>query len=127
MNWRLFGTDVNPKGVEWLKKNQMLLPPTLKANILTFWDTFEHIPNVDDIIRENDPEWIFVCMPVYLNEDHVFRSKHYRPGEHCWYFTEEGFREVMLQRGYRLYEMNCSEVVWGLREDILSFAFRKKL
>jgi hypothetical protein len=123
--YKCYGTDVNPQGVKWLQKKGWILPHTTPANVLTFWDVLEHIEEPRLLFNYHIPEWVFVCMPIYRDENHVFQSKHYRPGEHCWYFTEYGIRRFMLSHGYDCVEMNQKETILGGREDIYSFAFKK--
>lgn len=125
-HWSVYGTDVNPVGIEWLKTHKLFAPEDLKANVLTFWDVLEHIPDPSPIFNHHQPEWIFAAMPIYHNEEHVFRSKHYKPGEHCWYFTEAGFRRWMASFGYICVGVNAREIVQGGREDIWSFVFRRR-
>lgn len=123
--WMIYGTDVNPVALDWLRSRSWLAPEDLKADVLTFWDVLEHIPDPSTIFQKHQPEWIFLSMPIYHNEQHVFRSKHYKPGEHCWYFTEEGLRRFMHRHGYFLIELSATEIVHGGREDVWSFAFQK--
>ena len=51
-------------------------------------------------------------------------SKHYRPGEHLYYFTELGFAQWMARHGFELLEVSNFETKAG-RDSILSFAFRR--
>lgn len=123
--WSCFGTDVNPVAIEWLTNRGLLFPFGKRADVLTFWDVLEHIPDPEPIFKLHDPEFIFVAMPIYETEDHVFRSKHYRPGEHCWYFNREGLIRFMRRFGFECLAFDKKESVFGQREDIFSFAFRK--
>ena len=33
---------------------------------------------------------VFLCLPLFTGPEHVLRSKHFRPEEHCWYWTRDG-------------------------------------
>ncbi|MCW1937514.1 hypothetical protein OMD46_16425 [Pseudomonas sp. MDMC_285] len=69
-------------------------------------------------------EWLFVSMPIYEGQAHCLQSKHYKPGEHIWYWTLPGLIGWMERQGFALVEMNQSESELG-REGITSFAFRR--
>ena len=119
-----YGTDINPVGLHWLELHGWKWNEADKAEALTFWDVLEHIPDPQIIFNHHRPRFIFICMPVYRDEAHVFTSKHYRPGEHCWYFTVPGLLRFMKRYNYICAEMNDLETELG-REDIFSFAFRR--
>lgn len=125
IGFNCWGTDVNPVGIKWLEEQGFLFGPEARAEILTFWDVLEHIERPGELLEKHKPKMIFVSMPIYDEEWAVFRSKHYKPGEHCWYFTREGLRRFMEQFGYRCLEMNLTESEVGGREGIWSFAFKK--
>lgn len=121
MNTR--GTDINPVALEWL--NHRGLNWDMKpAEVLTFWDVLEHIPDPRELFDLHRPRYIMISMPVYKDEASVFTSKHYRPGEHCWYFTVQGLIRFMKRYNYICSEMSDLETRAG-REDIFSFAFRR--
>ena len=72
------------------------------------------------VIDPTDPNTLYV-----ETEDHVFKSKHFKPGEHCWYFTRDGLKLFMGRWGYERVEFNTSEIIHGGREGIESFVFKK--
>jgi hypothetical protein len=55
----------------------------------------------------------------------VLRSKHFRPTEHCWYFTRPGLVFAMKLCGFVLVSESNIETELG-REDIGTFAFRRE-
>jgi hypothetical protein len=118
------GSDINPIAERWLSDNGKLWDRTCPVNTMTFWDSFEHIHNPADLL-DKAQEWVFISMPIYDNGDHILRSKHFRKDEHCWYFTEEGLCWFMDQHGWKLIGVDYFETFLG-REDIGSFAFRRK-
>lgn len=119
----IYGQDINPVACEWIRQNKFERIAK-RCSTLTFWDVLEHIQGVEGMIKFHDPQWIFLSMPIYQDEIHVFHSKHYKPGEHCWYFTEQGLRLFMDRLGYVPVEINSSETIKAGREGILSFAFK---
>jgi hypothetical protein len=124
-----YGWDVNPIAVRKLEERDLLLDPELltpepegKPFALTFWDVLEHIKEPDRMLR--NARWVFCSMPIYEGPEHVLRSKHFKPREHCWYFTRKGLIDFMAQRGFTCREHNTNESLLG-REDIGSFAFER--
>jgi len=60
--------------------------------------------------------------PIFPDLTAIRASKHYRPGEHLYYFTEDGLVRWMALHGFLLRERNDFETRAG-RDSILSFAF----
>lgn len=119
------GFDVNPAGIRWLHERLKLVDPyAIPFNAMTMWDVLEHIPDFRPLLA-NVWEWLFVSLPIFENADHVLRSKHFRPDEHCWYFTHAGLARVLNDLGFLLVEYSDIETKLG-REDIGSFVFRRK-
>jgi hypothetical protein len=119
-----FGYDINPAGVEWLRQRGRYLDPhECAVDAACFWDSLEHIANPAAIL-DNVQRFAFVSLPIFRDLAHVKRSKHFRPDEHCWYFTTEGFCLFMLAHGWRVVECSDFESALG-REDIRSFAFTR--
>ena len=61
----------------------------------------EHIPDFQPLLA-NVREWVFVSLPIFRDAEHVLRSKHFRPEEHCWYFTRDGLVYAMKMCGFAL-------------------------
>ncbi len=119
------GFDVNPSAIEWLCNAGKWTDP--RASIVeaaTFWDSLEHIHDPTSILR-NVRRYCFVSLPIFADCDHILRSKHFRPDEHCWYFTRAGFGTFMKQFGFDQVEHCTIEQACG-REDIESFVFERK-
>lgn len=125
-NRATYGTDINPAGVEWLKDHRLYIPSEELNNPLslfkgiTFWDSLEHIPDPSFI---KNYKFAFISCPIYNDLAHVLSSKHFRPNEHCWYWTAPGLVHFMGKLGFTLMTFDAREVKCG-REDILSFVFR---
>lgn len=120
------GFDVNPYAVQWLKENSLYSENFESYEAFSFWDTIEHVkePNV---YFKGIPKgsYVFVSIPI-VNLNFIRDSKHYRPNEHLYYFTEEGFVGWMRLYGFRLEETSRHEIEAG-RQDILSFVFKRDL
>lgn len=110
-----------PEAVEWLRSEGRFREPA--ANALTFWDSLEHIPDPEKAVEAAD-EWVFVSMPIYRDAADVLASKHYKPGEHLWYWTRDGLIRWFHRQGFFCVEVNSAETELG-RDGILSFAFRR--
>ncbi len=69
---------------------------------------------------------VFVSLPIFATLDAIRGSKHYRPGEHLYYFTHAGFVAWMALYGFRLLEASDHETQAG-RDGIMAYAFRREL
>jgi hypothetical protein len=116
------GYDINPIGVQWLQEKGLYRDPYREpVEAVSLWDVLEHIPDFDRLLACVRAR-VFVSMPVFSGPCEVLASKHFRPDEHCWYFTSFGFLGVMRSLGWELLEHNEEESRLG-REGIASFAF----
>lgn len=115
------GFDVNPAGVEWLKKRGQFHDPYLvPVDTATFWDSLEHIPRPDKLLK--NVSCAIISIPIFENKAHVYRSKHFRKDEHAWYFTDAGFKQYMLGLGFRCRHQCNTESAIG-REGINTYVF----
>ncbi|HEX6941042.1 MAG TPA: class I SAM-dependent methyltransferase [Longimicrobiales bacterium] len=120
-----YGFDINPVAVVWLKDRRLWRDPREQsADALTFWDSIEHIPDPAPLLQ-NAREWVFASLPIVPGDGPPRPEwRHYRPDEHCWYWTRRGFLAWMEAHGFRCVEHNTMESLAG-REDIETFAFRR--
>jgi len=122
-----YGYDVNPAGIKWLKERGLFKDPYDRRHRrypMTLWDVLEHIRDFQGLL-ENVSEWLFLSLPIFRDAEHVLRSKHFRPQEHCWYFTRDGLVYAMKLCGFELVSESNVETDLG-REDIGTFAFRRQ-
>ena len=118
------GFDVNAEAVAWLKQQDRYYDPYQHhAEAVTGWDSREQIPEPEKLLAHVG-EWLFVSMPIYESQAHCLGSKHYKPGEHIWYWTLPGLIDWMERQGFALVEMNQAESELG-REGITSFVGRR--
>jgi len=119
-----YGYDVNPAGLAWLDERKLLVDPHLVSfDAVTLWDVLEHIPDFQSLLA-NVRDWVFVSLPIFRDAEHALRSKHFKPEEHCWYFTRNGLVFAMQICGFALVTESAIETELG-REDIATFAFRR--
>lgn len=120
-----WGRDVNPVAVDWLKTTGRLAESFEGFAGLTMWDVIEHLHDPEQYLRHiRLHAWLFVSVPLVYALGGIRLSRHYRPGEHLTYWTEEGFLAWMDAHGFRCFERNDAEIQAG-RESIYSFAFRR--
>lgn len=123
----VFGYDVMEDSVKYLRSTFCFGVPNMHHagwDVLTFWDSLEHLQNPDEIVSLAR-EWVFISMPIYNNGEHVLRSKHFKPGEHLWYWTSRGLIDFMDDCGFQCVECVDTETVLG-REGILTYAFKRR-
>ena len=120
-----FGIDVNPAAVRWLREAGRLADNLDCFGAYSFWDVLEHVPTPEDYLKHCYlRSFVFLSMPIMPSLDRIRESKHYRPGEHLYYWTERGLVEWMAWHGFGLLEASDFETRAG-RESIQSFAFRR--
>lgn len=117
------GFDVNQKTVEHLKRINAYADDPSGFDVVTFWDSIEHIEFPEKILeRVRKNAIVLAAIPVFDDLKRIRDSKHYRPGEHFYYFTQQGFIDWMSLYDFRLIETSEHEVKAG-RESIGAFAF----
>jgi 2-polyprenyl-3-methyl-5-hydroxy-6-metoxy-1,4-benzoquinol methylase len=121
------GFDVIPKTVSQLRDADAYAEDPGLFDVVTFWDSIEHIDCPEILLREiRANALVLVAIPVFTDLRAIRDSKHYRPGEHLYYWTVEGFVNWMALYGFRLLEQSSHETDAG-RESIGAFAFRRDL
>jgi hypothetical protein len=122
---RTFGHDVNPKAIEWLQSEGKWAASLWAFMAFSFWDVIEHVQDPDIYISQMViGSNLFASVPIFSDLTRIRESKHYRPNEHFYYFTEAGFVDWIAKYGFRLKEVSDFETAAG-REDILTFAFER--
>jgi hypothetical protein len=123
MTW---GYDVSQAGIRWLDERALLVDPYLVSfEAMSLWDVLEHIPDFQSLLA-NVSDWLFLSLPIFRDAEHVLRSKHFKPAEHCWYMTRDGLLFAMKVCGFELISESNFETVLG-REDIGTFAFQRMI
>ncbi len=126
---KVFGYDINPIGVEWLKERGLFVniyesvPSDVQG--FTLWDTLEHIPNPQEFFKCVRPgDFLFISLPIFDEIEKVRQSKHYKINEHLYYYTSSGLIGFLKDSGFDFIESNEDEITAG-REGIGSFVFIK--
>lgn len=123
------GLDVNPVAISWMKEASLFAEESGRGNfsVVTFWDSLEHMDSPGQFLRRLQPGvGVLVALPLFDDLRTVRESKHYKPGEHLYYWTERGFINYMALYGFRLLGRSNHEVQCG-RESIGAFAFKRDL
>jgi hypothetical protein len=116
---------VNPVAIEWLKRNDLWAENLGHFAGVTMWDVLEHLQVPELYLRQIQLHAsLFVSIPVFYALGAIRLSRHYRPGEHLQYYTEDGLVDWMEQHGFRVRE-RCDFEMQAGRESILSFAFQR--
>lgn len=120
-----YGFDINQATVEFLKNKNRFAAEPGEFDAVTFWDSLEHIENPMEVLcKIAYGAIVLVAIPVFSDLRRIRESKHYRPGEHLYYFTEFGFVGWMQQQGFLIIDRSDHENNAG-RESISAFAFRR--
>lgn len=118
------GFDVNSEAVEWLvERGSFFDPYSSDVDAITCWDSLEHIPEPEALINQVN-KFVFVSLPIFNDPEKVTSSKHYRPGEHIWYWSDSGLIKWFDSLGFELVERNNVETQLG-REEIWTYVFRR--
>lgn len=119
------GIDVNVKAQEWLFTEGLWADNLANYRAFSFWDVIEHVPDISEYFSKIAVgAYLFTSLPIFSDLGRIRESKHYRPDEHLYYWTESGFVGWMGLYGFELLERTDFESKAG-RESILSFAFRR--
>lgn len=79
-------------------------------DIVTMWDSIEHVHDPVWLILQLKPEWLFLSTPNLESvKGGIHAWKHYRPGEHLYYFDVHSLREILDHCGYDIVEVNYEE------------------
>lgn len=121
---RGFGYDINPAGVKWLKDTKRWAEFYFERwSTVTFWDSLEHMRDPRPALY-HVKDTALISVPVFENAEHARSSKHFRPDEHFWYFTETGLEIFLARQGLRVVDILDDETKIG-REDIKTFIAKR--
>lgn len=136
------GYDVEPDAVQWLKQNGRWYGEISRTSgkevyrsveWMTFWDSFEHMTEEEHLLwLPKAKKYVFMSIPIFSLRKICTRYewgirmwKHYKPGEHLWYFTYFGLIKYMRWHGFEYRKIGMPEVKLG-REDIWTFVFERE-
>lgn len=117
------GYEVIPEAVARLRESGDFEDDPRGFPAVTFWDSLEHMEDPEAWLRKlGKGTKVFASLPLFHDLRLIRNSKHYRPGEHLYYFQLNGFVGWMAERGFRFLELSGHEMDAG-REAIGAFAF----
>ena len=120
------GTDVCYQARKWLAERGSLWEHYRHGpSNLAMWDVLEHLPDAAEFLLESVVAGglLFAALPIFGGRDHALRSRHFKPGEHLWYWTEGGFASWLRAIGFDVLPTDRVEEQW--REDILRVVARR--
>lgn len=121
--YHVMGFDVMPAAAARLREAGRYADDPSEFEAVTLWDCVEHLEDPETCLGAiRAGAFLFVSLPIFEDLRAVRSSKHYRPGEHLYYWTELGFLNWMARRGFCLLETSSHEVDAG-RESIGAFSF----
>lgn len=132
VHWRknCLGYDICPQAVAWLEKEGLFFNP-YKEDLdergimgVTFFDSLEHLQQPKEILKRITKQYVFVSLPIFRDKAHALASKHFKPREHWWYFTQKSIRTFIRDCGFSLLDYREDETRIG-REDICTFIMRR--
>lgn len=122
----LKGCDINPLGVEYLEQTGQLAQLDQEGgfDVVCFWDVLEHLEDPRVGLRAAKTTAL-VSIPIFDSQLHALRSRHFKPGEHIWYFTRRGFLAFADQEGFDCLDIRATESAIG-RDGIETFVLRRR-
>ena len=106
-SFKRFNYDVNPT-VGFLER--VWETHVIKFDVLTMWDSIEHVPNFYNEIKSINAEWLFITTPNIDSVTGPFEFwKHRRKKEHIYYFEKDGLEVILEDLGYQVVECNYDE------------------
>lgn len=124
LSLRLRGCDVNPAGIAYLEARGQLGALELGADVVTFWDSLEHIRDPRAALQ-TVRRVALVSIPIFTGVEHVLASRHFRPDEHYWYFTRQGFIDFASRQGFDCVDVLATETALG-RDGIETFVLKRR-
>jgi hypothetical protein len=101
--FKTFGYDINPAcGFSEMPKQYI--------NILTMWDSIEHLHEPFSMIKDLSPQWLFISTPNLESvKGPITEWKHYRPYEHVHYFDRHSLTFHLNKIGYEVLRISFEE------------------
>ena len=118
------GFDINPYG-SYCDVTSLLNG----FEVVTFWDSLEHIQDPKKLIKGLKAEYVFISTPSiddFIGELTEFH--HYYPGEHVHYFSAESLNKLMESCGYEKVSLHYRESTIrtsGGDKNILTMGFKR--
>lgn len=122
----VWGFDVVPETRRQLEESGRFSDDYDLFDAVTAWDSLEHMEEPHRLLQSiREGGMLFVSIPVFTDLRRIRESKHYRPGEHLFYWTAGGMVRWAEEYGMRWLRSSDAEQKAG-RDSILEFAFVKE-
>lgn len=119
------GIDPAKDATSWLHTNNCTSTRT-RYNVLTFWDSLQHISEPERLFEEYHPKHVAVSIPIYSGKEQILNHRKFKPDQYKWYFTRRGFIDWMYSYGYELVEAYRDEDQKYDHVGVQSFTFTRK-
>lgn len=120
-----WGFDIDEKAIALLHSISRWADNFDEFRAFTFWDVIEHVEEPGYYFRHMRPgARVFFSIPIFESIRSIRCSRHYRPGEHLYYWTEQGFIYWMGLHGFDRVGYSDFETEIG-RDSIRTFAFQR--
>lgn len=121
------GFDVIPEVVSRLKYDDAYSDDASRFEVITMWDSIEHMQDPEIWLSKiKQGALLFLSVPIMEAISKVRDSKHYKPGEHLYYWTDEGFINWIGLYGFELIAKSNHEIAAG-REEVGAYVFKKSM
>lgn len=104
------------------KRNCKMMDSLVEGfDVVTFFDTLEHLINPFETIEKLKPVFLFISVPEYRFDDDFegfLHWKHRRDGEHLWYFSRETLKSSLRKIGYRCLLLSNFEDAIRIQEPV---------
>lgn len=123
---RTLGYDVNPRGIDWLHKRGLWKDWREAESIpsVTLWDVLEHLPAPHELLDKVE-KFVFVSLPIFEGPKDVLKSRHYKPAEHVWFFTRNGFYGWAWEYGFEVLDETWMESCKFKRDSVATFVLKR--
>lgn len=122
-----WGYDVDQRAAAMLRLTGKWSDDFSAFRAFTFWDVIEHVEEPRGYFKQMAfGARAFFSIPVFDDLASIRQSRHYRPGEHLYYWTRVGFIDWIRLHGFHMLCVSDFETKAG-RDSICSFAFERRL
>ncbi len=101
LGYKTYGAEVNPEA--WQQAPRYIKPylEGMNIDVTTFYDSLEHIPDIEEIMETLQTKYLVISVPNFKGLDNMKNWRHYRPGEHIYYFNLNTLGKFVDKYGYK--------------------------